>query len=159
MQDREAWKASHSEKVIIRLQGESIRGHLEIPVWDNLEDLLRHAPVSPLEVFRLQRLDTGVMEDISATDTKAVFFVRSFEGDDRRTDLKFHTHAPIVHGIWLRVEFKDGEIIEGIVYNSMHYLIDPGFFLLPTDPGSNNKMVYVIKKGLKDCRVLGVRAI
>ena len=99
------------------------------------------------------------MEDISATDTKAVFFVRSFEGDDRRTDLKFHTHAPIVHGIWLRVEFKDGEIIEGIVYNSMHYLIDPGFFLLPTDPGSNNKMVYVIKKGLKDCRVLGVRAI
>ncbi len=144
---------------MIRMQDGLIRGHLETPVWENLEDLLRHAPVGPPEVFRVQRLDTGVVEDIPATDAKAVFFVKSFEGNHRHNELKFYTRAAIVYGIWVRIEFKDGEVMEGIIHNSIHYLIDSGFFLLPTDPGCNNKLVYVVKKWLKDCRVLGVRTI
>jgi hypothetical protein len=49
--------------------------------------------------------------------------------------------------------------MEGIVHNSIRYLIDPGFFLRPTDPGSNNKLVYVMKTWLKDHRVLGMRKL
>jgi hypothetical protein len=49
--------------------------------------------------------------------------------------------------------------MEGIVYNSIRYLIDPGFFLLPTDPGSNNKLVYVLKSWLVDHRILGMRKL
>lgn len=152
-------KISRSEKVVIRMKDRLILGHLEIPVWENLEDLLRHAPVSPPEIFRVQRLDTGVVEEIPAAEAKAVFFVKSFEGNHRHNELKFYTRAAIVYGIWIRIEFKDGEVMEGIVHNSIHYLIDSGFFLLPTDPGGNNKLVYVVKKSLKDCRVLGVRTI
>jgi hypothetical protein len=141
------------------MQDGLVSGYLETPVWENLEDLLRHVPVGPPEEFRVQRLDTGIVEHIPAMDAKAIFFVKSFEGDDRHNELKFYTRAPIVHGIWIRIEFKDGEVMEGIVHNSIHYLIDSGFFLLPTDPGSNNRLVYVVKKGLRDCRVLGVRTI
>jgi hypothetical protein len=159
VQDNKPPKVSRSEKVVIRTLDGPVRGYLETRVWEDLEDLLHHAPLGPPEVFRVQRLDTGVVEDIPASNTKAVFFVKSFEGNDRHNELKFYTRAAIVQGIWVRIEFKDGEVIEGIVYNSIHYLVDPGFFLLPTDPGSNNKLVYIIKKGLKDCRVLGVRTI
>jgi hypothetical protein len=37
--------------------------------------------------------------------------------------------------------------------------VDPGFFLLPTDPDSNNKLVYVLKSWLVDHRVLGMRKL
>jgi hypothetical protein len=59
----------------------------------------------------------------------------------------------------MRLQFLDGEVMEGIVYNSIRYLIDPGFFLLPTDPDSNNRLVYVRKNWLADHRVLGMRKL
>jgi hypothetical protein len=37
--------------------------------------------------------------------------------------------------------------------------VDPGFFVLPTDPGSNNKLAYVMKSWLVDHRVLGMRKL
>jgi hypothetical protein len=81
----------------------------------------------------------------------------SFEGDSDHKELNFHSRAPIVHGIWVRLQFRDGEVMEGIIYNSIRYLVDPGFFLLPTDPDSNNRLVYVRKSWLADYRVLGMR--
>jgi hypothetical protein len=65
--------------------------------------------------------------------------------------------APVTQGIWMRLQFRDGEVMEGIVCNSLRYLSEPGFFLLPTDPDSNNKLVYVMKSWLVDHRVLGMR--
>jgi hypothetical protein len=59
----------------------------------------------------------------------------------------------------MRLQFRDGEVMEGIVHNSLRYLVDPGFFLMPTDPESNNKLVYVVKSWLADLRVLGMRKI
>jgi hypothetical protein len=150
---------SHTEKVVIRMQDALIKGHMETPPWGDLEGLLRDAPLRESQPLRLQRSDTGALEEIPMSGVKAVFFVSSFKGNERHRDLKFYTHAEVARGIWLRVEFFDGEVMEGFVHNSIHYLTDTGFFLLPTDPDSNNKLVYVVKSGLKDCRVLGVRSI
>ena len=158
-EDRNAPKVSRSEKVVIRTSNALIKGYLETRVFKDVEDLLVRAPQGSPDVFRVQQSDTGVVEDVAVKDAKAVFFVKTFEGNERHNELKFHTRAPILHGIWVRVEFNDGEVMEGIVHNSIHYLVDSGFFLLPTDPGSNNKLVYIVKKGLRDCRVLGVRSI
>jgi hypothetical protein len=35
--------------------------------------------------------------------------------------------------------------------------LDEGFFVIPTDPGSNNRLVFVLKSSIKDYRVLGMR--
>lgn len=67
--------------------------------------------------------------------------------------------APIIYGIWMRFQFCDGEVTEKIVYNSIRYLIDPGFFVLPTDPASNNKIINVGKGWLVDHRFLGLRKL
>jgi hypothetical protein len=151
--------ATKSEKVVIQFGTGTLKGYLDSPDWNTIEELVSNAPHSSPESFRVRHLDSDVVEEISIKDVKAVFYVNSFEGDADHNHLNFHTRAPIVHGIWMRFQFLDGEVMEGIVYNSIRYLVDPGFFLLPTDPGSNNKLVYVVKSWLVDHRVLGMRKL
>jgi hypothetical protein len=147
------------EKVVIQFGTRTLKGYLDSPAWNTIEGFLGNAPTSPPETFRIRLLDSDDVEEISAKDIKAVFYVNSFNGDSDHKQLNFHTKAPIVHGIWMRFQFLDGEVMEGIVFNSLRYLVDPGFFLLPTDPGSNNKLVYVLKSWLVDHRVLGIRKL
>ncbi|MGC9158935.1 MAG: DUF6982 domain-containing protein [Terracidiphilus sp.] len=144
---------------MIQCGSRTIKGYLDSPDCSTVEELLRNAPSGSLETFRVRHLETNAVEEISAENIKAVFYVNSFEGDSRHEMLNFHSRAPIVHGIWMRLQFLDGEVMEGIVYNSIRYLVDPGFFLLPTDPESNNRLIYVRKNWLADHRVLGVRKI
>ena len=151
--------ATKSEKVVIRFRNRTLKGYLDSPASDTIEELLANAPQSSPETFRVRRLDSDDVEEVAFKDVKAVFYVNSFDGDSEHNHLNFHTRAPIVHGIWMRLQFLDGEIMEGIVYNSIRYLIDPGFFMLPTDPGSNNKLVYVLKSWLLDHRILGMRKL
>lgn len=150
---------ARSEKVVIQFGDRTIKGYLESPAWNTIEELLSNAPLRSPEKFWVRRLESGVVEEVSVKDVKAVFYVNSFEGDSARNHLNFHTRAPIIHGIWMRLQFRDGEVMEGIVSNSIRYLLDPGFFVLPTDPGSNNKLVYVVKSWLVDHRVLGLRKL
>jgi hypothetical protein len=150
---------SRSEKVVIQFGTRTIKGYLDSPAWNTVEELLGHAPHGIPESFRVRRLESNIVEEVFAKDIKAVFYVNSFEGDRDHQILNFHSRAPIVHGIWMRLQFLDGEVMEGIVYNSIRYLIDPGFFLLPTDPDNNNRLVYVLKSWLADHRVLGMRKL
>lgn len=149
----------NSEKVVIQFGTRKIKGFLESPTWNTIEELLSNAPVGSPQTFRVRSLDSDIVEEISTAEVKAIFYVNSFEGDSSHKELNFHSRAPIVHGIWMKVQFLDGEVMEGIAYNSIRYLVDPGFFLLPTDPASNNKLVYVVKSWLADHRVLGMRKL
>ena len=148
-----------TEKVVIQFGTRTVKGYLDSPALTTIEALLGNAPPSPPETFHVRLLDSDVVEEISAKDIKAVFYVNSFDGNSDHNQINFHTRAPIVHGIWMKFQFLDGEVMEGIVFNSIRYLVDPGFFLLPTDPGSNNKLVYVLKSWLVDHRVLGIRKL
>jgi hypothetical protein len=148
-----------SERVVVQFGNRTIKGYLESPAWNTIEELLGNAPHTSPETFRIRGFESDSVEEISTADLKAVFYVNSFEGDPEHKHLNFHSRAPIVHGIWMRLEFHDGEVMEGIVYNSIRYLVDPGFFLLPTDPDSNNKLVYVMKSWLVDHRILGLRKL
>jgi hypothetical protein len=150
-------EAINSEPVVIQFGSRTLKGYLESPVANTIEELLSNAPLGSPETFRVRHLDSDVVEEIPAKGIKAVFYVNSFKGDAAHTNLNFHSRAPVTHGIWMRLQFQDGEVMEGIVYNSIRYLTDPGFFLLPTDPDSNNKLVYVMKSWLVDHRVLGMR--
>ncbi|MGA2634290.1 MAG: hypothetical protein ABSF16_08655 [Terracidiphilus sp.] len=151
--------ATRSEKVVIQFGNRVIKGYLESPAWNTIDELLSNAPTKAPDTFRIRRLETDVVEEVSTADVKAVFYVNCFDGNSEHKELNFYNRAPIIHGIWVRCQFRDGEVMEGMVYNSIRYLVDSGFFLLPTAPGSNNKLVYVLKSWLADYRVLGVRKI
>jgi hypothetical protein len=147
------------EKVVIQFGHKTIKGFLVSPASNTIEELLRNAPSGPPKSFSVCLLDSDVVEEIPVGDIKAVFYVNSFEGDSDHQHLNFHALAPVAPGIWMRFQFLDGEVMEGIVFNSIRYLVDPGFFLIPTDPDSNNKLVYIFKNWIVDHRVLGIRKL
>jgi hypothetical protein len=150
---------SRLQKVVIQFGDSVVKGYLEPQSWESIEGVLSNAPDSPPQSFRIRPIDSDTIQEISTADAKAVFYVNNFEGDSQHRPLNFHSPSPIVHGIWVRVEFIDGEVMEGIVHNTLRFLVDPGFFVAPTDPDSNNKLAYVMKSWLKDLRVLGVRKL
>jgi len=86
----------------------------------------------------------GITHEIKIADLKAVFFVKAVEGNPQyREKTKFEeADAKALHGIKIKVVFKDGEIIRGI---SMGYgKAKKGFFIIPIDPQSNNERIYVV---------------
>jgi uncharacterized protein DUF6982 len=147
------------DKVVVHTGGRVFKGYIESHQWEELEGLLVQGPRRLPDILRLRTLEDDTFREIPLNGLKAVFFVKSFEGQGTRNDLKFFSNAPMVHGIWVQLQFKDGEIMEGIVLNGMHHLTEPGFFVHPTDPDANNKLIYVLKSALADFRVLGVRSL
>src|SRR4051812_36761703 len=101
------------EKVVIRVGNEVIKGFLENRAGDSLDALLRNASADPPAVLRVRRLADSSIQEIPIENTKAVFYVKDFEGDRQHKNLRFYKGAPIVHGVWIRLEFTDGEIMEG----------------------------------------------
>lgn len=78
---------------------------------------------------------------VSLSDLKALFFVKSYQGDKHHVEKKSFKPGP-APGRKVSVTFHDGETILG---HTMGY--DPkkqGFFLVPVDPDSNNARVYVL---------------
>ncbi len=93
---------------------------------------------------------------VRTTDIKAIFFVKSFEGNPDFTEFKVFSGRPTGKGVWLRVHFKDGEVIEGVAPNCVGTYSKPVFYIMPPDPGSNNQRVLVSKYYLKEMQVLGL---
>jgi hypothetical protein len=79
--------------------------------------------------------------DIVVGGLKAVFFVKSYEGDKEHVLDNSFTKAK-GQGRKLLVTFMDGEVLAGFTmgYNPK----SQGFFLIPADPDCNNSRVYVI---------------
>ncbi len=117
----------------------------------------RSAHIVPPDRVRVRRDGTNESVDIRLDEIKALFFVKTFDGSRTYSEVKFFTAHPDVPGLWVRLKFKDNEVTEGVVFNSLHFLVNTGFFLKPPDPGSNNELVYVHKRSLLDFKILGVR--
>lgn len=103
-------------------------------------------------------LSSGAKKVIDLETAKALFFVKTLEGRSDYVELKFFERNPQIEGLWIKIRFRDGEVTEGIVHNSLPFVADSGFFLRPPDPQSNNRVVYVIKRFLADFRILGIRS-
>lgn len=157
MARREDGETTNAHRIVVRYEDRTVRGFAEQADLGSVEELLHGSQESPLNSIRLRLLDSQAVEEVPTKHAKAVFFVKTFEGDLKHRALHFHGHAPVLEGLWVRVYFHDSEMIEGIVSNNSDFVLQDGFFLMPTDPNGNNKLVYVLKGGLKDFHVLGLR--
>jgi len=96
----------------------------------------------------------GKDQTISLSGLKAVFFVRDFKGDPQYQPVQFLNKAPMSEKLWVRVRFQDGEVLEGRVNNSLDLLVQPGFYLWPSDQETNNLSVYIPKSAIAGFSVL-----
>jgi hypothetical protein len=78
---------------------------------------------------------------------KAVFFVKSYQGDKSRVDDNSFEQAR-GQGRKLAVTFQDGEVLAGFTmgYNPKNQ----GFFLVPADEKSNNSRVYILNSAVSN---------
>lgn len=78
---------------------------------------------------------------VSVAELKAVFFVKSFEGDAKHVE-SLDVAAAKGQGRRIIVTFSDGEIVAG--FTTGYAKDKPGFFVVPSDPKSNNARIYVV---------------
>jgi hypothetical protein len=89
-------------------------------------------------------------------EVKALSFVRDFHAGEPPPDRRVFTSRPKMGGLWVRVRFRDGEVMEGILSNDLLHLEDYGFTVTPPDPYANNQRVFLPKTALSEMQVLGV---
>ena len=102
------------------------------------------------DIFHFKSNDSGEIGKVSLQNLKAVFFVKSFEGNrnyQERDDLE-----RTGFGKKIEVIFKDGELLRG--YTQGYAPNRPGFFLFPLDPESNNERVFVVSAATRDVKFL-----
>ncbi|UCG30392.1 MAG: hypothetical protein JSV53_00525 [candidate division WOR-3 bacterium] len=98
-------------------------------------------------------VDRGNVYEINCSDLKAVFFVKSLEGNRDYIEKKDFSDVDAVglRGLKVKVEFPDGEVIRGTSFGYSRGR--KGFFVIPVDPGSNNERIYVVANRVRDVRV------
>lgn len=83
-------------------------------------------------------------KEIFFHELKAVFFVKSFEGNpDHRSPEVSEENLKNLSGMKLKVCFSDGECIYATTRG--YSPASKGFFILPLDPQDNNSCIYVVK--------------
>jgi hypothetical protein len=99
---------------------------------------------------------SGNLLRVPVADTKAVCFVRDFEaGESWRQHRVFHTR-PKTPGIWVRLLFRDGDSMEGMIQNNLMLVEPAGFGIIPPDPTFQNQRIFVPRAALREVQVLGV---
>jgi hypothetical protein len=85
---------------------------------------------------------------VSIQELKAVFFVKTFEGNREYKDKKELEADKTVAGRKIRVIFKDGEVLVGTTHG---YQPDrPGFFIHIADTQANNERCFIISAATQE---------
>src|SRR6266496_1712034 len=114
------------------------------------------APANFVVAGKLELLDTtGNVVAIDLREIKAVYFVREFS-DSEVMSRKTFTTRPRTEGLWVRLKFKDNEVIEGIMPNDLGLTMAEGFLLNPPDLRSNTQRIFVPRTSVESLTVLAV---
>src|SRR5215472_7599780 len=115
--------STHKKVVVRKMDRDSINGHV--------------APANFVREGKLELLNTaGNVVAIELRDIKAVYFVREF-GDSESLVRKTFTTRPRMEGLWVRLKFKDNEIIEGMMPSDLTQNTGEGYLISPPDLRSN----------------------
>jgi hypothetical protein len=99
--------------------------------------------------FHLE-LTTGEKTEIQVEALKAIFFVKSFDGNQHRQD-SYGDKVP-GGGRKIKVKFKDGEAIIG--YTTGYSPDSSGFYMLPADLKGNNERIFIVKSATETIEML-----
>ena|SRR5579883_2603296 len=98
---------------------------------------------------------TGNVVYVELSEVKGIYFVRDFtglEGLGRKT----FTTRPRTEGLWVRLSFKDNDVLEGLLPNDLTLLDKEGFLITPPDTRGNTQRIYVPKSALQSLTVMSV---
>lgn len=113
-------------------------------------------PVTFLQSEGVELLSAeGQVAILPYEEVRMVSFVRDFDSPEEEDRQVFHTR-PKMAGLWVRLRFRDGEVMEGILPNNLIQIETHGFVVVPPDPYGNRQRVFVPRAALLGVEVLGV---
>ncbi len=114
------------------------------------------SPSQLVQEGKLEVLNTaGTVIAIDLREVKGVYFVREF-GDSESLTRKTFTSRPRAEGLWVRLRFKDSEILEGLMPSDLLQSTPEGFLVSPPDQRSNTQRIFVPRTALESLTVLAV---
>jgi len=144
--------ASSRKKAIVRtVTNQLLHGYLP------LTGLLDHDSIALLDL-------EGRILSISLANVRTVSYVRDFNLNDRddpeRLTRRTFMARPRSEGLWVRITFSGGDILEGLAPLDValldNLLEDRGLFLIPPDIRSNTQRVFVPRAAIASLQVLAV---
>ena len=134
--------STHKKVVVRKIDRDTVNGYV--------------APANFVREGKLELLNTaGNVVAIDLRDIKAVYFVREF-GEAEAPSRKTFTTRPRTEGLWVRLKFKDNEILEGMMPNDLALNAPDGFLINPTDLRSNTQRIFVPRSALESLTVMAV---
>lgn len=134
--------STHKKVVVLLQDGTSAKGYL-----------------NPALIGRADAIDLltveGEHKSISLEQVKSVHFVREFL-DQFEPERKTFLSRPKLDGLWVRLRFRDGDVMEGIVSNDLLDMLDTGVQLTPPDLHGNSLRLFIPRTALLEMKVLGV---
>jgi len=98
----------------------------------------------------------GSLLRIPYSETKAVCFVRDFEAGETWREHRAFLTRPKSAGLWVRIQFRDQDSMEGMLANNLLLVDAAGFSIVPPDPTFQNQRIFVPRAAVEDVQVLGV---
>ena len=113
-------------------------------------------PFSYLQPTGVELLsEQGNIVSVPYEDILTLSFVRDFDSEPVPERRVFLTR-PKMEGLWVRFEFRNGEIMEGILPNNLLGVEYYGFTVIPPDPYSHLQRVFIPRAAVRSAEVLGV---
>jgi hypothetical protein len=144
--------SNNRKKVIVRrFSGDALPGYLPAA------GIVRDSGVDLLDL-------SGRILTLPLADVKTISYVRDFNLSDTANPERLTRRAflarPRCEGLWLRLTFRSGDLLEGLAAADRGLLDsiadDAGLFLTPPDTRSNTQRIYVPRAAIADLVLLGV---
>jgi hypothetical protein len=107
---------------------------------------------------------TGRVLSIPLRDIKTISYVRDFNLSDNvnpeRLSRRIFLARPRSEGLWVRLLFRGGEVLEGLAPTDLSLLDsiqnDAGLHLVPPDTRTNTQRIFVPRSAIVDLQLLAV---
>jgi Family of unknown function (DUF6982) len=127
-----------------------------------LDRKLLRGYLNPTRLAQAENLDLltsdGEHQEVPLVKARAVYFVRDL-AEDIAMDRKMFLSRPKLDGLWVRLRFRDGDSLEGVIPNDLLWLQESGLQMTPPDFNSNTDRIFVPRTALTEITVLGVVGI
>ena len=143
--------SAHKKVIVRRFTGETLPGYLPLTIF------VRNRAIDLLDL-------TGRVIPLLLNDIKHVCYVRDFNLHDtvnpERLTRRTFLARPRTEGLWLRMTFRNGDLLEGLAPTDIALLDDlindSGLHLTPPDTRSNTQRIYVPRTSLSELQLLAV---
>ena len=134
--------STHKKVIVRKMDRDSIQGYV--------------APANFVVEGKLELLNTaGKVVQIELADIKGVYFVREFAESESFARKTFVTR-PRSEGLWVRVKFRDNEVLEGMMPNDLTQIALDGYLIIPPDTRANTQRIFIPRSSLAEMSVLAV---